>query len=244
MLEILQQEQRVLVSELSHKYQVTEETIRRDLDKLEKEGFVKKTYGGAVLNNNTNAELPLRIREQVARREKIVISKIVAGIIEEGDTVMLDSSSTSLVIARALKQFNKLTVITNSVEVLLELAGSSVEVISTGGNLMKSSLSLVGQTGQNTLSRFNVDKTILSCKGISMEEGLTDSNEQEAVMKNNMRRSSAQLIIAVDHNKFDRISFVQVLELRSGDIVVTDQKPDEKWLAYFEKKHVTVLFEH
>ena len=122
-LSILQKEQRVLVAELSTRYQVTEETIRRDLEKLEKEGFVKKTYGGAVLNKNSTIDMPLKIREKTNRKEKQKIAQTVASLIEDGESIMLDSSSTSLMIAQELKKKKKLTVITNSVEVLIELYG-------------------------------------------------------------------------------------------------------------------------
>ena len=137
-LATLQKEQRVLVTELSQRYNVTEETIRRDLEKLEKEGFVKKTYGGAVLNSNTNLDLPLRIREKNNQEE---IASKVADMIEEGDSLMLDASSTSLMIAKKLKKLKKLTVITNAVEVLIELSGQEgIKVISTGGVLRDASL--------------------------------------------------------------------------------------------------------
>ena len=122
-LAILQKEQRVLVSELSRRYEVTDETIRRDLEKLEKEGFVKRTYGGAVLNKRKDLDMPLRIREKTNRGEKQIIAGLVKDLIEEGDRIMLDASSTSLMISKELKEMEKLTVITNSVEVLIELAG-------------------------------------------------------------------------------------------------------------------------
>ena len=86
-LAILQKEQRVLVSELSQKYDVTDETIRRDLEKLESEGYVKRTYGGAVLNKNTSMDMPLRIREKTNRREKQIIARLVAKQVEEGDSI-------------------------------------------------------------------------------------------------------------------------------------------------------------
>ena len=103
-LSILQKEQRVLVAELSTRYHVTEETIRRDLEKLEKEGFVKKTYGGAVLNKNSTIDMPLKIREKTNRKEKQKIAQTVASLIEDGESIMLDSSSTSLMIAQELKK--------------------------------------------------------------------------------------------------------------------------------------------
>ena len=151
-----------------------------NLEKLEREGFVKKTYGGAVLNKHITMDMPLKIREQTNRKEKQAIARKVASLVEEGDCMMLDSSSTSLMIAQELKKKKKLTVITNSVEVLIELAGNDgIKVISTGGNLRDSSLSLVGKSALEVLSRYNVDKAILSCKGIDIEKGITDSNEME-----------------------------------------------------------------
>lgn len=243
-LATLQKEQRVLVAELSKKYNVTEETIRRDLEKLEKEGFVKKTYGGAVLNTNTSLDLPLRIREKTNKKEKLIISKMVSNLIEDGDSIMLDSSSTSLMIARNLKQLKNITVITNSVEVLIELAGSKgVNVISTGGTLRYSSLSLVGKNAEKTLKNFYVDKAILSCKGIDLEKGITESNEAEAEVKNAMRACAKTTILAIDSSKFDNISFVKVTALTKGDIVVTDKAVSDKWLQHFEKNGVQLIVE-
>ena len=114
-LATLQKEQRVLVTELSQRYNVTEETIRRDLEKLEKEGFVKKTYGGAVLNSNTNLDLPLRIREKNNQEEKEKIASRVADMIEEGDSLMLDASSTSL-----------MTVLGKRMDFVVELGGLGI----------------------------------------------------------------------------------------------------------------------
>lgn len=241
-LAILQKEQRVLVSELSQKYDVTDETIRRDLEKLESEGYVKRTYGGAVLNKNTSMDMPLRIREKTNRREKQIIARLVAREIEEGDSIMLDASSTSLLIAKELKEMNKLTVVTNSVEVLIELAGhEGIRVISTGGTLRDSSLSLIGTAAQRALGGYNVDKAIISCKGIDMYKGVTDSSEEEADMKNAMRSCARHTILAVDSSKFDHVSFVRFMELMKGDMIVTDTIRNSSWKEYLEEKGVKVL---
>lgn len=241
-LAILQKEQRVLVAELSQKYNVTEETIRRDLEKLEKEGFVKKTYGGAVLNNNTNVDLPLRIREKTNKKEKQIIAKIVSELVEEGETIMLDSSSTSLMVAKNLKQIKKLTVITNSVEVLIELSGNKgINVISTGGMLRDASLSLVGKTAERTLMNFNVDKAIISCKGVDLDKGITESNEDEAEIKNVMRSCAKTTILAIDNSKFDNVSFIKVHDLKKNDVLVTDRLVPDKWMQYFEDKGVQII---
>ena len=172
-LSILQKEQRVLVAELSTRYQVTEETIRRDLEKLEKEGFVKKTYGGAVLNKNSTIDMPLKIREKTNRKEKQKIAQTVASLIEDGESIMLDSSSTSLMIAQELKKKKKLTVITNSVEVLIELSGcEGIKVISTGGTLRDSSLSLVGKMAQDALENTTWIKPFFPARESISQKGL------------------------------------------------------------------------
>ncbi len=243
-LTILQKEQRVLVSELAKKYDVTEETIRRDLEKLERDGFVKKTYGGAVLNRNTNVDLPLRIREKTNREQKQKIAEIAASIIEEGGSIMLDASSTSLMVAQKIKNMRKLTVITTSVEVLIELAQSEgITVISTGGNLKASCLSLVGRNTEECLSRFNADMAVVSCKGIDMERGIMESNEMEAGVKLMMKKSAKQTVLVIDSTKFDLISFVKVMDFQRGDIVVSDQMPDERWMQFFASRGVKVITE-
>ena len=241
-LSILQKEQRVLVAELSQRYNVTEETIRRDLEKLEREGFVKKTYGGAVLNKNSTIDMPLKIREKTNRKEKQKIAQKVASLVEDGECIMLDSSSTSLMIAQELKKKKKLTVITNSVEVLIELSGSDeIKAISTGGILRDSSLSLVGKAAQDVLTRYNVDKAILSCKGIDMEKGINDSHEMEADVKICMRSCAKTTILAADSSKLGNVYFVKVMDLAPGDILVLDKSPKKEWIGFLEKRGVRLV---
>ena len=235
-LSILQKEQRVLVAELSTRYQVTEETIRRDLEKLEKEGFVKKTYGGAVLNKNSTIDMPLKIREKTNRKEKQKIAQTVASLIEDGESIMLDSSSTSLMIAQELKKKKKLTVITNSVEVLIELSGcEGIKV------LRDSSLSLVGKMAQDVLEKYYVDKAILSCKGIDLAKGVTDSHEMEADVKNCMHNCARTTILAADTSKLEHVFFVKVMDLSEGDILVLDKTPKKEWVDCLEKRGIRLI---
>jgi len=241
-LATLQREKSVLVSELSQKYSVTEETIRRDLDKLAKEGYVNKTYGGAVLKQKVNEDLPFKVREKTNTSQKQRIAKTVVSMIEDGESIMLDSSSTSLMIAKGLKNYHDLTVITNSVEILIELStNKNVKVISTGGVLRESALSLGGSDARRLLKRFNVDKAILSCKGINMKKGITESNEGEAEMKLTMSGCAKETIWAVDSSKFDKISFVSFSQLKSGDKVVTEEYPSDEWKKYLEEKNVQLF---
>ena len=135
-LDKLRAEQRVLVSDLAEYYNVTEETIRRDLDKLEKEGYATKTYGGAILGNSTKTDLSYTIRNKTNVEAKTQIAALASRLIEDGDHLMLDDSSTSLYLAKKLKEKKNLTVITNSVELVVEFNGvEGWTIILTGGRL-------------------------------------------------------------------------------------------------------------
>ena len=129
---------KVIVSELARDFDVTEETIRRDLERLDREGLVSKTYGGAVAKQNSALDLPYNIRETVNVEQKQAIADKIADLIGDGERIMLDSSSTALYVVKKLKNKRNLTVITNSVKILIELADKSDwTVLSTGGILKK-----------------------------------------------------------------------------------------------------------
>ena len=133
-LEKLQAEKRVVVSDLSQLYNVSEETIRRDLDKLEKEGLAIKSYGGAVINEDISIDIPLNVRKNQNVSGKQKMAEIDASLVKDGDHIFLDASTTAVFVAKALKEKQRLTVITNSMEILLELADvSGWNIISTGG---------------------------------------------------------------------------------------------------------------
>ena len=133
-LEKIQEEKKVIVSELSREYEVSEETIRRDLDRLEDVGYIVKSYGGAVLNESNVTELPHNVRRAVNTAAKQRIAELVSNEIEENDHIFLDASTNSVFIAKNIKQKEHLTVITNSIENLLELSMvTGWDIISTGG---------------------------------------------------------------------------------------------------------------
>ena len=241
-LEKLRAEQRVLVSELAAYYSVTEETIRRDLDKLEKEGFATKTYGGAIWGNSTKTDLSYTIRNKTNVEAKNAIASLVSRMVQDGDHLMLDDSSTSLYIAKHLKEKKNLTVLTYSVEIVMELAGlEGWTILSTGGTLRPDSLAFTGHQVADTLSRYHVDKAILSCKGIDQQAGITDSAEGHALAKQAMIRNAREVILALDDSKFDKISFVQVASLEAARTVVTNKRPEDKWLSHFHDLGLTCV---
>ena len=134
-LEKLQEDKKVVVGELSQLYKVSEETIRRDLERLEKEGLCTKSYGGAVLNENNNVEMPFNVRKKSNATGKQKIAELIAGMVEDGEHILLDASTTAVYIAKALKSKRNLTVVTNSIEVLIEVSDmTDWNVISLGGS--------------------------------------------------------------------------------------------------------------
>lgn len=154
-LERIQQTNSVKVLDLSREFGVTEETIRRDLEKLEMEGHITRTYGGAVLNKGTSEDLSINIREGRNQEGKNRIARKVAELVENGDTLMMDSSTSAMFVARHLKDKSRITVITNSLRVPMELASvSNAEVIVAGGSFRSSSLSMIGNRTADMLDGY------------------------------------------------------------------------------------------
>ena len=234
---------KVIVSELAKDFDVTEETIRRDLEKLDHEGLASKTYGGAVSKNNSALDLPYNVREGVNVPQKQDISEKVLSLIHDGERIMLDSSSTALYIVKKIKSKKNLTVITNSVKILIELADKSDwTVLSTGGVLKKGALSLTGSSAEKMIKSYHVDTAICSCKGLDIELGVTDSNENDSLIKQAMLACAERRILALDSEKFDKKSFVNVCGTQDIDIIVTDTKPSEKWLSYCAEKEINLVY--
>lgn len=238
-LSILQRESRVVVSNLSRDFKVTEETIRRDLEKLEKDGFAKKTYGGAIINDSFHVDLPYTVRKKANVSSKQGIAELIETMIQDGEHIMLDASSTAVYIANHLKSKKNLTLITNSLEILFELSEiSGWKILSTGGVMKEGSLSLVGPQAEKMIASFHVDKAIISCKGIDEEYGITDSNEMEAQVKQMMLKAAGLKILAIDHTKFDKISFARIGDLSQIDMLVTDTEPNQKWKDILSANHI------
>ncbi|MBE6733264.1 MAG: DeoR/GlpR transcriptional regulator [Ruminococcaceae bacterium] len=234
---------KVIVSELSEEFNVTEETIRRDLEKLDREGLAKKTYGGAVINQSLNADLPYHVRKRSNVEQKEMIAEKIAQMIHDGDYIMLDSSSTSIYVTKYIKNLKNITLITNSVETLIELADKSDwKVLSTGGALRKGALSLVGASAERMIRSFHVDLAVCSSKGIDMNMGITDSNEKDSEIKRAIFDSATRKILAVDSSKFDKISFVRVGNISDVDVIVTDTKPASRWIDFLEEKNVELIY--
>ena len=234
---------KVIVSDLSREFNVTEETIRRDLEKLDNEGLAKKTYGGAVVNQNLHTDLPFNERKRTNVELKQKIAQKIADMIHDGDYIMLDASSTAIYVTKCITDRKNITLITNSVEILLELADKSDwNVLSTGGSLKKGALSLVGTSAERMIRGFHVDLAVCSCKGLDMNMGVTDSNERDSEIKQAIFAAADKKILAVDSSKFNKISFVRVCDVGEVDVVVTDSQPTKLWEEHFGEQNVELVY--
>ncbi len=234
---------KVIVSDLAREFDVTEETIRRDLEKLDKEGLAKKTYGGAVANQSVNVDLPYSVRKRANVERKQHIAEKISEMIHDGDYIMLDASSTAIFVAKYIKSRKNITLITNSVEILLELADKEGwNILSTGGALRAGALSLVGASAEKMIRGFHVDLAVCSCKGVDINMGITDSNERDSEIKQAIFAAADRKILAVDATKFDKISFVHVCDTGEVDTLVTDEAPSERWVEYLKQKQVELIY--
>lgn len=241
-MEILHEERKVYVPELSRNLGVTQETIRRDLEKLEVDGLLRRSYGGAVLARPANEDLSIANRTATNYQEKMVIARKAAALIEDDMSIMAESSSTVLALIGMLRERKNLTIVTNSVKLLGDHAGSGFTMFSTGGELRGHSLSLVGTTACRSLESFNVDVAAFSCKGLDREKGVTESNEPEAAVKLTMARQAKKRILLADHTKFDQSFLVKTLTWSDVDCVVTDAEPAKPWFDFFRRNGIQLSF--
>ena len=230
---------KVIVTELAETYKVTEETIRRDLDKLEKEGLAKKTYGGAVKTDTLNVELPYMVRKQTNVEGKKYIAEIIANLISDGDYILLDSSTTALFTVKSMFSKQNITIITNSVEALMDTPSkNNWRVISTGGEFAQSSFAFFGPRVEEVVADYHVDVAVISGKGIDMNKGISDTSDVNARIKKAFIASAKKVILAMDSSKFDKISFVRFADIGDIHAVVTDAEPSKEWKDFFHSKNV------
>lgn len=241
-LEELRRDERVLVGNLAAQFGVSEETIRRDLSNLEELGLANKCYGGATLADNRNAP-PFRVRKKLNVDEKKAVAANVAQLVNDGDFLMLDDSSTCYFVVRALHGKKGLTIVTNSIEIILELSGAHEDwnVFSTGGNLDQDVFAFFGRKADETIRSFHVDKAIISCTGLDMDGRFTEAGMNNANIKQAMMASAKETILAMDRHKFNKTAFISVGELSQVSTVVTDQDPGARWKELFSERGVRLV---
>jgi DeoR family transcriptional regulator, aga operon transcriptional repressor len=240
-LDLLTHQGRVLVTELARQFETSQVTIRKDLEILHAHGLVHRTHGGALPSREGALEDPtLREKEKLHHQEKLRIAESAAEKVKEGQVLILDSGTTTTAIARALRNFQHLTIITNAVNIAAELAGTAVEVILTGGTLRKNSFSLVGPIAEETLRRLSADMLFLGVDGFDVHFGLSTPNLLEAKVNRVMVEVAKKTVAVCDSSKFGRRSLSLIVPPSALQEVITDRSIPKTDLRVLKQASIEV----
>ncbi|GAQ25899.1 MULTISPECIES: DeoR/GlpR family DNA-binding transcription regulator [Tepidanaerobacter] len=241
--EILAEKKSVTVAELSKLFNVTEETIRRDLNSMEKEGLLIRTYGGAFIQEGTLNEIDYSLREANHVKSKKTISEKCTKFIQNGDSVFLDSSTTAAYVAKAISKM-KLTVLTDSLKIISMLSNcDNIKLIGTGGEFSQRSMSFIGPGAINSIKQYYVDIAFISCRSISLDNQITDSNEYLAEVRRHVIERADRTFVIADFSKFGRTSFYHICNFQQIDSIITDKTLDENWHTTLAKYNVKIYDE-
>ncbi|OGO82149.1 MAG: DeoR family transcriptional regulator [Clostridiales bacterium GWC2_40_7] len=241
--DIVMEKKSVTVTDLAKKFNVTEETIRRDLKSLEENGVLNRTYGGAYIVDGVINDIKASIRETIFNESKTNIAKISAELINHGDSIFLDSSTTACFICNEIPN-KRLTVITNSLLAVNRLKDNpNISLIAIGGAFNSTRMSFEGKSAILALERYFVDKAFLSCRSLSIEHGITDASEGSAEIRQLMLDHAKEVYLVADNTKFGKTSFVTIGNFDKIKAVIVDQTLSSEWHSFFEKKNIK-LYEH
>lgn len=231
-----------MVSTLSDSLRVSETTIRRDLEALEREGLLRRTHGGAIPVEAGAAEPSMQERAALHIAEKRRIGAAAAALIESGDTIAMTGGTTTTQVALNIRQQANLTVVTNAVNVVMELARRpNITVVSTGGRLRSNTLELVGPLTEQTLQDIFVDKAFIGVNGLTVAEGLTTYDETEAVISRIMIRAARRVIVVADHSKLNHVAFARMGDISQVHTLITDSAADPETLAELRRTGTEVI---
>jgi DeoR family transcriptional regulator of aga operon/DeoR family fructose operon transcriptional repressor len=223
---LVSEQGRVRVRELAERFGVSTVTIRKDLDVLEGERRLTRTHGGALLPVRDRPEPAFDLRERLQQDEKARIGAAAAALVHDGDSIVMDASTTGLAVARRIRSqggWSQLTVITNGLRIASELAGSpGITVLMTGGRVREEAMSVVGHLGDGLFERINVQTAFVGAAGFALEPGLSDATEEEAQIKRSMVAAARRVIAIVDHTKWQRVAFATFCRTDEIDAVLTD----------------------
>jgi DeoR/GlpR family transcriptional regulator of sugar metabolism len=241
-LELIKEDGQAKVMDLSKAFKVTEVTIRQDLERLEKAGYIAREHGGAYLKDIDLNVRSLSLQNQVNMPKKMMIAKKAIEFINEGDTIILDSGTTTTEIAKLLENFKDLTVITNALNIALLLgAQTTMSVIVTGGEFKAPTLSLTGQKAADFFNNLHVDKLFLATAGITLKSGLTYPGISDICVKRAMIEAADETYLVADSTKIGQSSFASLGALSLIDYFITDKHISSEFLQRFEYHDIKIL---
>lgn len=232
----------VKVDILSARFGVSEVTIRTDLRHLEEQGFILRSYGGAKIREPVSTDTSILQKRKQHANEKRRIGAAAAALIHDGDSIILDSGTTTSEVVKFLKDKENLTIMTNAVNIAADLAGNpKCSVMLTGGVLREKSFSLVGIHAERMLKEYHFDKVFLGVDGFDIDTGITTPNPYEAHLNSIMAEAAKEVIVLTDSSKFGRKSLVSIIGLDRIDRVITDSNIPPLYLKYLKERNIGVI---
>ncbi len=230
------------IRDLAARFGVTPITITRDLQGLEQQGLVRRVHGGAIGVRASSYEPPFVARETHLSGEKRRIAQRAVDLVRDGESLILDVGTTTLEVARALKGKRNLTVLVSNLRAALELATQpAIQVIVVGGKLRPSELSMVGHVAESTLRDFRVDTAFIGVGGITLADGLTEFNVDEAGTKRVMLQRARRRIVVADHTKFGKVMLAAVAPITAADAIVTGAGLDTETVGRLREAGIEVI---
>lgn len=229
-LEAVEKAGEITIPEVMERYECSEATARRDLNVLAEEGRLIRTIGGARSTGSVLPEMSFREKETLLPDIKETLAVKAASFIEEGDIIGLTGGTTTFHIARQIKNRSNITVVTNAVNIAMELAESdAIQTVLTGGVLRSKSYEMCGPLAESVLKKLNIGKMFVGIDGISLDEGLTTYSELEAQIGSLMIQRAKQTIVVFDNTKVNRTSLFTLAPLSAVHRCITDKELDEEW---------------
>jgi DeoR family transcriptional regulator of aga operon len=242
--ELIEKNERVTVEELVERFAVSAVTIRGDLDALSEAGVLVRSHGGALRRDDALGDIPIPVKETLRHPEKVRIAQAAVRLIQDGDTILLDSGTTTAEIARQIKfhRFDALTIITNALNVAMELATvPAMRVILVGGVLRHMSFSLSGPQAEQTLRGLHADRLFLGVDGLDPEIGLMTPDLLEAQLNAAMIQIARETVVVADSSKFERRSVSVIAKLDVVRRVITDAGAPKAALDALRARGVDVV---
>ncbi len=229
-LTMLQEEQAVSVHTIAKRLYISEATARRDLAELEKQGLIRRVYGGATLVKS-NKDVPLSLRENESVEAKNEIGRRAAALVRENDVILLDASSTAFSIIPYLTNFNNLVVVTNGLKAAMALGDRHIKTYLTGGEMIDNSYSLVGQHATDLIERINANLFFFSCRGVTLDGRITDSSVAETQMRVKMMQHARRSVLMMASSKIGKEYFYVMGSVREVDDIICEKPVPEEWSA-------------
>ncbi|MGM0548952.1 MAG: DeoR/GlpR family DNA-binding transcription regulator [Bacillota bacterium] len=239
---LLKKEKRASVKQLSKKFDVSRATIRRDLSELEKNGFIRRTHGGAILSGTSKLEPSFKEKEDKLAPEKKEIGKTAAEIIKNGDTIFIDAGTTTRYIIDNLKNKKDLTIVTHALHIINKINEINLdcELVVIGGNFKWSTEAMIGPLAEDSLRKLRVDKSFIGANGFSLDSAATTPDLREAKIKEIALEIAGENFLLFDQSKWEEVYFYKFAKLKQINFIITDSIEQTKEQA-LNKKEIEII---